>query len=169
MLLLGLFLFFLFFLLLIKFSLKIQLGWDGEQLSITLSLALCGIFFKIPPVLLAKAAEKIRERPFPRLQEARRGLHLASRLFSRFVQEVNAFDLKIVFGAGDPLWTALGFGGIWAVLGPLFGGRAKLAKPPRIDVTPDFHNRVLRISLYCIFSFRLGQIILDELRALVRS
>lgn len=164
--LLGLF---LLLLLLIKFSVKFQFRMDDANVLTVLSLGVGGLFLRIPLFWLGKIMKKIRERPYPHVSDTWQGLRLAFRVFDRFAQEVNVFDLEIAFGVGDPFWTALSCGGLWALLNPFIIGGKKLKEQPRISVNPEFQEPALRISFYCIFSFRLGQIILDGLKALART
>ncbi|HHY15553.1 MAG TPA: DUF2953 domain-containing protein [Firmicutes bacterium] len=168
--LLGLFLLIgLLLLLLLKFSVDFELNTSDLSMKPTISMGVGPLRAAVPASLLAKIGTLLRGRPLRDVRDAVGRANTAIRIVDNLLQEVDLLHLEIWFGLYDPYWTALGCGGFWAVLGSLLsalGSKPRFKVEPRIAVHPDFSQAALRISLRCIFRFRVGQIIFSEMKRL---
>ncbi|MGE5560040.1 MAG: DUF2953 domain-containing protein [Chloroflexota bacterium] len=76
---------------------------------------------------------------------------------------IRRLSLAVEFGTGDAALTGLTAGAIWAVFGSsrcLVPGLLRFARgEPRLFLTPRFDRTGLRIRFSCIFSLRVGHII----------
>lgn len=161
---LGLFLVLFLLLLVFKFAFKIRFVYQSSRTQAAVYFGLGTRFLRIPPSLLRKVGEKIRSRPPQSKAEALQRLRLIIGLLDRFVQELPVFELQLLLGLGDPFWTALGCGGLWALLGPLVAGlQDRFKGTPRLSVGPHYKGALFKVDFHCIFRFRLGQIILKEI------
>lgn len=170
MLLLGLFLLLSILLLLfVKFSVDLQFISQGMEMSLNFHLGIGPYLIAIPPIITTKISQMIRDRPINDLEEIFRSLWMTLGFLDNFLRDIKLFDLKVLFGIGDPFYTALGCGGLWAILGPFLGnirGNNRLKKDPKVSIQPNYGQFDLQIDLHCIFQFRLGQIIINELKRL---
>jgi hypothetical protein len=165
--LLGLFLLLFFILIVAPFQVEVELTMEGQDVQPVLRLGLAGMFLAIPKHLMGSMAQKVRERNLQNPKQALRSLQLGLRLMDSFLQTVELFHLQAIIGIGDPLFSALGCGGFWSILGPFFAGLSasnRLKTVPKVTVRPDYEKVRLGLYLHCIFQFRLGQIIINELR-----
>lgn len=163
----------LLLLLLLKFSVDFELNTSDLSMKPTISMGVGPpLRAAVPPAsLLGKIGTLLRGgRPLRDVRDAVGGrANTAIRIVDNLLQEVDLLHLEIWFGLYDPYWTALGCGGFWAVLGSLLsalGSKPRFKVEPRIAVHPDFSQAALRISLRCIFRFRVGQIIFSEMKRL---
>lgn len=155
------------FLLTAVFEVEVELEADGRRVHPVIRAGLAGLTLTIPPRLLRKVNELVRRRNLHSPEQLLRGLKLGLWLMDSFVQRVQLFHLQAVIGTGDPFWSALSCGGLWSLLGPLFTGLSaggRLKEAPQITIEPEFERPCLRVYLHCIFSFRLGQIMINELK-----
>lgn len=166
--LLSLFLLVFFFLLLTAaFRVELEITLDRNHLQPRIRVGLGPFFVAVPRRLLSKASAMIRRRNLKSPEELLRSLQLGLRLADSFVQSVELFHLQAVIGTGDPFWSALSCGGLWSVLGPFFSGLSasqRLKTAPQVTVQAEFEQVRLGLYLHCIFSFRLGQIIISQLK-----
>ncbi|HBN96387.1 MAG TPA: hypothetical protein DDZ66_08795 [Firmicutes bacterium] len=166
MLLLGLFLFFVS-LLCIRFSVEFRLIVAGLDIKPRMRFGIGRYLLAMPQGLLTKTSQMIRGRNFGTLEGALRGSKTALRLLDNVLQKVDLLHLEILIGTGDPFWTALGVGGTWAIISPLLTGLSadnRLHTHPEIRIHPDYGNANVHVDLHCIFRFRLGQIIINEVK-----
>jgi hypothetical protein len=166
MLLLGLLLF-LLSLLLIRFSVEFRLVVAGFDIRPRLRFGVGRCLLAMPQGLLTKTSQVIRRRNLGTWEGLRRGLRMAWRLLDNVLQKVDLLHLEVLIGTGDPFWTALGTGCLWAVLGPVLTGLSasnRLHTHPEIHIHPDYGNAHVHVDLHCIFQFRLGQIIINEVK-----
>lgn len=101
------------------------------------------------------------------LDQLLHSLKTGFRLADSFLQIVETLHLQVRIGTGDPFLSALGCGGAWTVLGPTLSALSaanRLRSIPQISIEPDYNGVSLRLYLHCIFQFRLGQIIINELK-----
>lgn len=161
MLLLGLFFFAVFF---IRFSVEFRLIVENRDLAMRIKLGIGRFLFSIPHGFSAKIAQAIRQRNFGTFEAVLRSSQLALRFLRSALQWIVCFELEVLIGAGDPFWTALGVGGVWAVIGSLLG---QLNICPEVRVLPNYENTEVQARLYCIFQFRLGQVIINELKRVI--
>ncbi len=170
--LLGLFfLIVLFLLLVLKFSVYFELAFSGLEVKPSLSLGVGPFRAAVPPAFLRKMGELLRRRPMRNMSDALGRTNTALRILDGLLQEIDLLQLEIWFGLEDPYWTALGCGGFWAVLGSLLsilGSKPRFKVEPKVAVHPSFSQAMLRVSLHCIFRFRVGQIIFSEMKRLGR-
>lgn len=165
--LLSLFLLLLIVLLTTVFRVELELTVDGALVQPVIRLAIGAISFTLPKKLLIKARELIRRRDVVKPGRLMKSMRLGLRLMDIFVQRVEIFRLQVVLGTGDPFWSALSCGGLWSILGPFFSGLSaggRLAALPEVSIHPSFEEARLRLYLHCIFRFRLGQIMINELK-----
>ena len=165
--LLSLFVLFVVFLLTAAFRVEIDVALDRDAIQPKLRVGVAGVSFSVPKRLLTKMSSTIRQRNLGNPEQLLRGMKLGLRLLDSFVQMVELFHLKAIIGTGDPFWSALSCGGVWSLLGPFFAGLSagnRLESVPEISIQPDFDEVRLALYLHCIFRFRLGQIIINELK-----
>ncbi|HHT91493.1 MAG: DUF2953 domain-containing protein [Bacillota bacterium] len=164
--LLGLFFLFMLGLLLIVFSVEFRLVTKGLVITPQIKFGVGPFRVAFPQRLLAKMSQRIRRRSFANTEAVWRGTKMAWRLSNSFLQKIDLLHLEVLIGLGDPFWTALGVGSVWTVLGPILTGlRAgnRLDKAVDVQVLPDYGDPSVQVDLHCIFRFRLGQIIVNEL------
>lgn len=167
MLSLFLLLTFLFLVLLVPFTVEFELSVSSDAVQPGLKLGIGPLRVAVPKALLHRAREMVRQRGYANLAQLRKGSGVAAWLLDRFVQRIEVLELQARIGTGDPFWSALCCGGAWAILGPVFaapGVAVRMRKEPRISIHPDFERTFLELYLHCIFSFRLGQIMIEELK-----
>ena len=166
MLLLGLFLL-LVSLLSVRFSVEFRLVTEGLDIKPRIKFGIGRYLLSIPQGLLTKMSQMIRQRNFGTMEAALRGSKMALRLLDSVLQKVELLHLEVLIGTGDPFWTALGTGALWALLGPLLTGLScdnRLQTRPEIRIQPDYGDTNVQVDLHCIFQFRLGQIIINEVK-----
>lgn len=166
MLLLGLFLL-IMSLLLIRFSVEFRLVAEGLDIKPLVKFGIGTHLLAIPQGLLTRTSQMIRQRNFGTTEAALRGAKMALRLLDNVLQKVDLLHLEVLIGTGDPFWTAVGTGGVWALLGPLLTGLScdnRLQTRPKIRIQPDYGDPNVQVDLHCIFQFRLGQIIINEVK-----
>ncbi|NLJ81036.1 MAG: DUF2953 domain-containing protein [Firmicutes bacterium] len=152
----------LFFLL--KFAVKVEAEYENLQLELALYVGLGTKFLQVPPFLLRKLEQKIRSSPAKSLSQLRRRFRFFTSVLDRLIMEISSLNLHISFGVLDPFWTALANAGLWTFVGPFVAGlESRFSEAPVIKTEPHFGGYQLRIAFRCIFRFRLGQIILNEL------
>ncbi len=83
-------------------------------------------------------------------------------------------DIRIRFGLGTPMSTALGTGTLWTALSYLIGrvfGCLRMGKRENLNirVNPDFSERRFEVEVDCIFRLFIGYIILRELSNMLYS
>ncbi|HKM42516.1 MAG TPA: DUF2953 domain-containing protein [Limnochordia bacterium] len=166
MFLLGLF-FILVALLFVRFSVEILLVTDGLEFTPGIKLGIGRFLVAIPQGFLVKASHRIRERNFVTTEATLRGVKVAARSLDNLLQRIELFHLEVRIGTGDAFWTSLGAGGLWAIVGSLLAGLGsgnRLKAEPEIRIQPDYDQTSIRVHLHCIFQFRVGQIIINELK-----
>lgn len=167
--LLGLFLvLFLLVLLLITFSVEFELHLLNNDVKIRVRFGI-GHFFIIalPNRLLKTMGQRIQTRNLNTLDDALQGLNTALRVLGSFLQKIELLQLEVLFSLGDALWTSLGCGGLWATLGPFLAAldaSDRLQNAPQIVIQPDYGEAKVKAHIHCIFHFRLGQIIRNEIK-----
>ncbi len=164
--LLGLFLFLIFFLV-IQFTVEFKLVTHGLDVTPRLKFGIGRFLLSIPQKGLAKMSQGIRKRNFGSVEAMVKGSKLGLRLADNFLQKIDLLSLKVLIGVGDPFLTAVGVGGVWALMGPFLTGlgtKNRLNTIPEILVQPNFNESSVQVNLHCIFHFRLGQIIINELK-----
>ena len=165
--LLSLFLLLIILLLTAAFQVDLEFSLDQGSVRSRIRFGAAGLSFTVPQRLLARVGQRVRRRGLQTPRQIWQGLKLGLRLLDSFVQRVELFDLQAICGTGDPFLSALGCGGLWSVLGPFFAGlgaTGRLKSPPQVSVQPEYEQVRLRLYLHCIFRFRLGQIIVNELK-----
>lgn len=164
--LLGLFLVVLCFAILaIKFSLDLSLELDNHAFNYVLRLRLGPFFLAVPKKLTGKMDQIVEKGVSQNFEEIWRSL-------DRYFQELLVIKLDIELGLGDPYWTALAFGSLWAIVGSLItilSSTKRLKSAPELKIEPNYAESNLQVRFYCIFRFRLGQIIFNELKRLVEE
>lgn len=150
----------------LEFSVDLRLLWRDSQLESELSIGL-GPYLSFPfPRLLEKLAELLQRRPRDRAQLLFR-LQSGLRILDHLLQRIELLQLEMAFGLNDPFWTALGCGALQALLQPLLGSAGiagRFENAPNLTIAADFGPDPLRIYLHCIFHFRVGQIIISEMK-----
>jgi hypothetical protein len=168
--LLGLFLSLLVLIVLaIKFSMDLRFSFDDLGVKYVLRLRLGPFFVAVPAKMTARMERMIGNQPLDSVQEVLQDFWAVWRSLDYFLQEIKHFQLEVLFGFGDPFWTALGCGGLWATVGALLSSLEasnRLKETPEVVIQPDYSGVSLQVQLYCIFQFRLGQIIVKELKRL---
>lgn len=167
--LLGLFLLLLVALLLINFSVEFEFTSRGLrfQPSIKFGVGSGRYLISLPPPILAKMERMVQNRDFSSLEANLRSLATALRLMDDFLQKIQLFHLEVLIGLGDPMWTSLGYGGLWASLSPFITGLDtgnRLQTTPTVVIKPAYDQTIFQVSFHCIFQFRLGQIMINELK-----
>ncbi len=166
MLLLGLFLLFVL-LFVIPFSVEFSMLTEGLDITPRVKFGIGNFLLTLPQGMLTSISSRIRKRRFTTREAAWRGLKSGLRFLDSLAQQVSLLHLEVSIGTGDPFWTALGVGGLWAMISPLLTGLScghRLRTEPQIRFQPDYGEAQLRVFLHCIFQFRLGQIIVNELK-----
>ncbi len=75
----------------------------------------------------------------------------------RLISPVKALEWETVLGLGEAASTAVACGMLWGMAGTL---AARMAEAPfRLKVTPDYAQKHLQITLQCIISLSIAQII----------
>ncbi len=164
LLLLGLF---MIISMLIRFSVEFRVITEGLDIKAIIKFGIGRFLITVPQGLMAKMNLRIRQRNFGTVEAAWRGSKTAWRIADNLLQQVNLLHLEVLIGTGDPFSSALGAGGIWAVIGPMLSGLSatnRLHTKPEITVQPDYGAAKVQVDLHCIFQFRLGQIIINELK-----
>lgn len=165
--LLSLFLLLLFLVLSVNFTMDVKLQLNAEGVSIHFKVGLGRYLVGVPSFALKKMRGLIQSRNLQSLPEILNGLKLGLRFLDNLLQKIDVFHLQVIIGTGDPFLSALGCGGVWALLGPILtalGIDNRLTTAPEIQVQPDYQAANFQVRLHCIFRFRLGQIIVNELR-----
>lgn len=166
MFLLGLFLF-LLLLLWVRFSVEVELVTEGSKLNSGIRFGFGRLLLPIPPGLLTKTGQRIRERNFTTIEGGLRALKLTLRSMDSLFQRIELLHLEVQIGTGDPFSTSLGVGGLWAIIGSVlatFSSSHRLQSEPEIRIQPDYSQAHIQVYLHCIFQFRVGQIIINELK-----
>ena len=167
---LGLFLILMVPLLVIAFSVEFRLVMKGLEIAPRIRFGIGRFRVAIPQGLLGKITQRIRRRNFGSAEAALRGSKTAWRLADNLLQKIDLLHLEVLIGFGDPFWTAMGAGSLWAIMGPFLTGLSaanRLRSSLDIRVLPDYGDPSVQVYLHCIFRFRLGQIIINELRRVV--
>lgn len=166
--LLSLFLF-LAVVLLLGTAFKVQLTFvlnEGTS-SLSLKSGVGKVLLPLPKHLVKGMRRFIPSGDLHSLDQMLHSLKTGFRLMDSFLQIIETFHLQVRIGTGDPFLSALGCGGAWTLLGPIFSALSaadRLRSIPQISIEPDYNGVSLRLYLHCIFQFRLGQIIINELK-----
>ena len=166
MLLLGLLLL-LVLLFLTPFSVEFSMLSEGLDVKPRVKFGIGRCLLALPQGMLTTVSARIRTRNLNTAEAAWRALKLGLRVLDSFLQKVNLLHVEVLIGTGDPFWTALGVGGLWAMISPFLTGLSlsdRLQAEPEIRIEPDYDSAHLRVWLHCIFQFRLGQIMVNELK-----
>lgn len=153
----------------VKFSMDLRLSLEGFAVDYTFRLRLGPYFLAVSPKMTTRLERMIGNEPRHSLEEVLQDFREVWRSFDHFFQEIELFQLEVLIGFGDPFWTALGCGGLWVTVGSFLSSlntTKRLKKPPEVLIKPDYGSLCLQVQLYCIFQFRLGQIIVKELKRL---
>lgn len=174
--LLGLFLcFVLLLLLVVHFSIELELCFDGAQLEYKLWFKLGSMAVLIPKRLISALGKltKIRERlgnfNLDSFEEAKKGWRRMLLALDSLFQKFEIFHLEVQLSLGDPQPTVISCGGIWSCLGivlPVLRSQNRLVNEPLVVVQPDFGPSVFKLYLHCIFHLQFGQIIFNQLKRL---
>jgi hypothetical protein len=163
--LLGLFLIIL--LLMTRFSVELRVITEGLDTRSHIKFGIGKFFITVPQGVVAKMNQTIRRRNFGTLEAALRGVNIAMRSVDNLLQRIELLHLEVRIGTGDPFSTSLGVGGLWAIVGPVLTGLSfgnRLRSDPEVRIEPDYGQANVQIDLHCIFQFRVGQIIINELK-----
>lgn len=165
--LLSLFFVFLVLLLITVFKINVSVVTNGLELKTKIQVGVGPVSLTIPQFVVAKITEIMQRGGFESLDQVWGRLQTALRMSDSFLQKIDLFELQVVVGTGDPFLSALGCGGIWALLGPFLTGLSmgnRLTRGPEISIQPDHSAPAFQVNFHCIFRFRLGQIIVNELK-----
>lgn len=165
LLLLGLFL--IMSILITSFSVEFWVMTEGPDIRSHIKFGIGRFLITIPPGFVARMNQTIRKRNFGTIEATWGGLKTAWRVADNLLQKVHLLHLEVSIGTGDPFSTALGTGGVWTLIGPMLTGLSasdRLQTRPEIIVQPDYAEAKVQVDLHCIFQFRLGQIIINELK-----
>ncbi|NMB00520.1 MAG: DUF2953 domain-containing protein [Firmicutes bacterium] len=146
---------------------ELEFSSNGLEPRTILRVGIGRFFLNVPKRALTKMSQMIRSRNLQSLGQLFASLKTGLRLVDSFLQRIDLLDLQVIIGTGDPFFSALGCGGVWGLLGPFLTALStgnRLRVDPQIMVQPDFKEPQLKVHLHCIFRFRLGQIIINELR-----
>ena len=74
---------------------------------------------------------------------------------------ISELDLKVTFGVGQANYTAIMNGVIWSLYGTVLSYITNTIKVLKnnIKINCDFSKTILKVDLYCIFTFKLAYII----------
>ncbi|MFY9493975.1 MAG: DUF2953 domain-containing protein [Limnochordia bacterium] len=167
--LLGLFLFLalLMLLLLVSFSVELELSASEAEFRPVLRVGIGRWRAAVPRTVLAKAEDAMRQRAQGGLREMWGRFTTGLRVMDHLLQEVELLHFEVWFGFHDAFWTALGCGGLWTLLGSftsMLSTKPRFRQDPEIHVHPVFEGTRLEVRLHCIFHFRVGQIIVSEIK-----
>lgn len=169
--LLGLFFLFIFLMImLIHFSVEFKLITEGLEIKPQIKIWIGPFSLWFPPTWLEKMGRRYQDRNFQSMERALPSLGKFLRVFNKFLQIIELFHLRVLVSTGDPFFTALGCGGLWAVISPFMTGLStghRLRTDPQIIIQPDYGKPGFQVYLHCIFQFRLGQIIINELKKVI--
>lgn len=166
MFLLGLFVF-LAIVLCVRFSVEVHLVTEGLKLNPGIRFGIGRFLITIPQGVLTKTGQRLRQRNFGTMEAGLRAIRLAMRSIDSLLQRIELLHLEVRIGIGDPLWTSLGAGGLWAIIGSFLAGLSsgnRLRSEPEIQIHPDYVQTHVQVYLHCIFQFTVGQIIINELK-----
>ncbi|NMA60596.1 MAG: DUF2953 domain-containing protein [Firmicutes bacterium] len=168
--LLGLFLFILILVvLLVRFSMDLSFNLEDFSVDYTVRLRLGPYFLAIPAKMTTRMTRMVGNQSLNNFEDVLQNLLRVWSSLDYFFQEIEYLQLDVLIGVGDPFLTALGCGGLWAVVGSFLNGLSssnRLKNTPEVRIEPNYSGLSLQISFYCIFQFRLGQIIIKELKRL---
>ena len=158
-------------------------GISGSQMGVDLfKFHLDGL---LPYILLQTKNRTYIENPWLDLKKLMRisppfKLDIFLRLLKRMFEVNNRFFKEIVcqrlacktnIGLGDPALTALSTGGIWVAKSILYMNLQRNVQvnfhKPVYEVNPIFNKTEFRVAFDCIFTFRLGHIIIAGCKVLV--
>ena len=159
----------LLFILITKFGYEFYYSLNENGSSIKVLFCMGRFCMPLPTRTLGRMSPVTNREGVSKIVDRIHGLRRRYSLLTRFVQEVRQFDLSITLGAGDPFFTAVTCGGLWSLLSsmmPVLLKNSQLKCEPRVSISPDYGEPRLLVNFHCIFQFRLGQIIIEELRHL---
>lgn len=151
----------------IRFSVEFRLVTEGLNIHPRLRFGVGRVLFTMPQGMIKRLNQAFRKKSLGSFESAVRGFKAGFRLLDNFLQTIELLHLEVQIGTGDPFSTALGTGGIWALISPVLSGLNadnRLRTLPEIRIEPDYDEVNLQVDLHCIFQFRLGQIIINEVK-----
>jgi hypothetical protein len=154
-------------LLLISFSVELELSASEAEFRPVLRVGIGRWRAAVPRTVLAKAEDAMRQRAQGGLREMWGRFTTGLRVMDHLLQEVELLHFEVWFGFHDAFWTALGCGGLWTLLGSftsMLSTKPRFRQDPEIHVHPVFEGTRLEVRLHCIFHFRVGQIIVSEIK-----
>lgn len=92
--------------------------------------------------------------------------HLIIKKFMGHIS-IHKLNWNSSIGVGEAASTGMATGALWSLKGGIVGIVSlymKLKTRPKLSVTPFFQENIIRTSIICIFSFRIGHAILGALR-----
>lgn len=164
--LLGLFLLLLPVLLFINFSVDIELIASGLDVRPAVRFGIGGLLFPMPTRLVTKLVQMFRNQDISTLENFVTSSRLSLRILNNLFQKIKLLHLEILLSLGSPFLTSVSVGGLWTILGPLLtemSASNRIDTTPKILIEPDYGIPKFQLHLHCIFQFRLGQIIINEL------
>lgn len=159
-------------LLFLKFSMDFSFELNNFKLNYIVRLRFGSYYLAVPAKMTWKMERMLGKQTPTSLDDTLSNLQDVWDSLDRFLQEITFLQLDVLFGMGDPFWTALACGTIWSIVGSFITGLAssnRLQKEPEIKVEPDYTGLNLQVSFYCIFRFRLGHIIIREIKRLIEE
>lgn len=145
----------------------LDLAMDGTNTTFKIRLGSGGWRLPLPGGLLTRMGNRIRKKNLNTLKGALEGLRTFVQLSGSLLQRIELIQIRIQFSLGDPFWTSLSCGVVWASVGGLCAALAethKLEQAPDVLVQPDYGDAKFQAKLHCIFHFRLGQIIINQFK-----